>query len=60
IVQTRKRLPNLQALSFEKIKLWSFPTEHVNQFYVYFDLLQYGSVVDISIFNGKNLAEDIW
>ncbi|MGL4388265.1 MAG: flagellar filament outer layer protein FlaA, partial [Brevinema sp.] len=24
IVQTRKRLPNLQALSFEKIKLWSF------------------------------------
>ncbi|MGL4393856.1 MAG: flagellar filament outer layer protein FlaA [Brevinema sp.] len=60
IVQTRKRLPSSQALSFEKIKIWSFPTELVNQFYVYFDLLQHGSVIDMSVFNGQNLAEDIW
>lgn len=60
VVQTRKRLPAIQTLSFEKIKLWSFPTEHVNQFYAYFDLLQQGAMVDMTVFNGKNLAEDIW
>ncbi|MGL4562908.1 MAG: flagellar filament outer layer protein FlaA [Brevinema sp.] len=60
VIQTRKRLPAIQSLSFEKIKLWSFPTEHVNQFYVYFDLLQHGSIVEMDVFNGKNLAEDIW
>lgn len=60
VVQSRKRLPASQALGFEMIKLWSFPSETTDQFYVYFDLLQHSSIVSTDIFNGKELAEDIW
>lgn len=60
VVQDRKRQPASQPLTFEMIKLWSFPSESVDQFYVYFDLLQHGSVVSTEIFNGESLADDLW
>jgi len=60
VIQDRKRLPAAQALTFEMIKLWSFPSEVVDQFYVYFDLLQHSSIVSTEIFNGEDLASDLW
>lgn len=60
VVQGRKRLPASQTLSFEMIKLWSFPTERVNGVYVYFDLLQHNSVVSTEVFNGKDLETLMW
>lgn len=60
IPQDGKRIPTVYRLTFEMIKLWSFPSERVNQFYVYFDLLQYGSRISTDVFNGSDLAEDIW
>ena len=60
IIQKRNRLPATQSLVFEMFKLWSFPTEKVDQFYVYFDLLQQGSVVSTEIFNGKQLELELW
>ena len=60
VVQRRDRLPATQSLTFEMIKLWSFPSEKVDQFYVYFDLLQHGSVVSTEIFNGKKLELELW
>ena len=60
VVQRRDRLPSTQTLEFEMFKLWSFPSEKVDQFYVYFDLLQQGSVVSTEIFNGKKLESELW
>ena len=60
IIQKRNRLPATQSLVFEMFKLWSFPNEKVDQFYVYFDLLQQGSVVSTEIFNGKQLELELW
>ena len=60
VVQRRDRLPSTQTLEFEMFKLWSFPSEKVDQFYVYFDLLQHGSVVSTEIFNGKKLEAELW
>lgn len=60
IVQGRKRLPALQSLTFEMLKLWSFPQEKVDKFYVYFDLLQHGSKISTEIFNGQSLEKELW
>ena len=60
IVQSRKRLPAILTLEFEMLKLWSFPSERVDQFYVYFDLLQQGSIVSTEVFNGKKLESELW
>ncbi|MDK2818017.1 MAG: hypothetical protein KFW21_01035 [Spirochaetota bacterium] len=60
IVQSRKRLPATLTLEFEMLKLWSFPSERVDQFYVYFDLLQQGSIVSTEVFNGKKLESELW
>lgn len=60
VIQGRKRLPATQTLSFEMLKLWSFPTERVDNVYVYFDLLQHGSIVSTEIFNGKDLETLMW
>lgn len=60
IIQKRNRLPAVQSLEFEMFKLWSFPSEKVDQFYVYFDLLQQGSLVSTEIFNGKQLELELW
>ncbi|MGL5253727.1 MAG: flagellar filament outer layer protein FlaA [Brevinema sp.] len=60
VVQGRKRLPASQPLTFEMIKLWSFPTEAVDSFYVYFDLLQTSTLVSTDTFNGEKLANDLW
>lgn len=60
VVQTRKRLPSSTPLTFEMIKLWSFPTESVDMFYAYFDLLQTSVIVPSDVFNGEKLANDLW
>lgn len=60
VVQNRKRLPASQSLTFEMIKLWSFPSENVDMFYTYFDVLQTSVIVSADVFNGKKLAEDLW
>ncbi|MGL5721953.1 MAG: flagellar filament outer layer protein FlaA [Brevinema sp.] len=60
VVQGRKRLPASQPLTFEMIKLWSFPTEAVDMFYAYFDLLQTSTLISTDSFNGEKLANDLW
>lgn len=60
VTQSRKRLPSEQSLEFEMLKLWSFPSERMDQFYVYFDLLQHGAIVDTDFFNGKELENQLW
>ena len=60
VVQGRKRLPANQPLTFEMIKLWSFPTEAVDMFYAYFDLLQTSTLISTDSFNGEKLANDLW
>ncbi|MGL4367250.1 MAG: flagellar filament outer layer protein FlaA [Brevinemataceae bacterium] len=60
VIQSRTRLPASQVLTFEMLKLWSFPSEKVDQFYAYFDLLQHATYISTDVFNGKNLADDVW
>ncbi len=61
IIQTRRRVPFTQSpLVFEMIKLWSFPEERVNQFYAYFDLLQYTSTIPTDVVNGEVLDTFLW
>ena len=60
ILQGRKRLPAFQSLTFEMFKLWSFPSEKVDQLYVYFDLLQHVTMVSTEIYNGKSLERQLW
>ncbi|MGL4676484.1 MAG: flagellar filament outer layer protein FlaA [Brevinema sp.] len=60
VIQSRKRLPATQSLEFEMLKLWSFPSEKVDKFYVYFDLLQHTGIVSTEVFNGKPLESYLW
>ncbi len=60
IPQAENRVPFLKPLKLEYIKIWSYPTERVDQFYVYLDYLQVQTDVYLERFNGDDLATKAW
>ncbi len=60
IPQAENRVPFLKPLKLEYIKIWSYPNERVDQFYVYFDYLQVQTDVYLERFNGDDLASKAW
>lgn len=60
IPQAEHHVPFLKPLELEMIKLWSYPTERVDQFYAYFDYMQVQTDLYCERFNGDELAEVEW
>jgi|GEM_PF-610883 hypothetical protein len=60
IPQAERHVPFLKSLSLQMIKLWSYPTERVDQFYCYFNYLQVQTDVYVERFNGDDLANKRW
>jgi hypothetical protein len=60
IPQAESHVPFLKNLKLILIKLWGYPTERVDQFYVYFDYMQVQTDVYRQRFNGDDLAESRW
>lgn len=60
IKQAEHHVPFMKPLKLEKIKLWSYPTERVDQFYAYFDYMQVQTDVFVQRFNGDDLAKETW
>ena len=60
IPQAEHHVPFLKSLKLTQIKLWSYPTERVDQFYAYFDYMQVQTDVYIERFNGDDLATKKW
>ena len=60
IPQAEYHVPFMKPLKLEMIKLWSYPTERVDQFYCYFDYLQVQTDVYLERFNGDDLANNKW
>lgn len=60
ILQAEHHVPFLKPLKLQMIKLWSYPTERVDQFYTYLDYLQVQTDVYLERFNGDDLANKTW
>ncbi len=60
IPQAEHHVPFMKPLKLEMIKLWSYPTERVDQFYAYFDYMQVQTDVYQERFNGDDLAVQKW
>jgi hypothetical protein len=60
IPQAQYHVPFLQPLKLDIIKLWSYPTERVDQFYAYFDYMQVQTDVHVERFDGDDLARKAW
>jgi hypothetical protein len=60
VPQAEMHVPFLKSLSLQMIKLWSYPTERVDQFYCYFNYLQVQTDVYVERFNGDDLANKRW
>ncbi|MHC6202340.1 flagellar filament outer layer protein FlaA [Breznakiellaceae bacterium SP9] len=56
IPQTKKMLPRLESLKFIKFRLWTQPTEKVDNFYVYFDHFKVLTDIFESLYDGDDLA----
>jgi hypothetical protein len=57
IPQGRRVLPSHAPLSFVKFRLWTQPTERVDNFYVYFKQLKILTDTFESLFDGNELAD---
>lgn len=57
IPQSEGYVPFIQPLKLKLLKLWSYPTERIDQFFCYFDYLQVQTDVYWERFNGDDLAE---
>jgi len=60
IPQAEHHVPFLKNLKIVMMKLWGYPTERVDQFFVYFDYMQVQTDVYRQRFNGDELAEIKW
>ena len=58
--QAEYHVPFLKSLNLTMIKIWSYPTERIDQFFAYFDYLQVQTDVYIERFNGDDLANIKW
>jgi hypothetical protein len=57
IPQGKRVLPHLQPLKFVKFRIWTGPTEPVNDFYIYFDQLKLLTDTFETHYDGENLAD---
>jgi hypothetical protein len=57
IPQSRRVLPKLESLSFVKFRLWTTPTERVDNFYIYFDQFKILTDTFESLFDGDRLTD---
>jgi len=57
IAQSRRTLPALQALKFVKFRIWTTPSERVDNFYVYFNQLKIWTDMFESLYDGNELAD---
>lgn len=60
IPQTEYHVPFMKNLKLIMLKLWSYPNERVDQFYVYFDYMQVQTDVYEQRFNGDELGTNRW
>ena len=57
IPQSKRLLPRVSGLSFVKFRIWTQPTERVNDFYVYFKQFKVLTDMFDSLFDGNELAD---
>jgi hypothetical protein len=57
IPQSKRVLPRLASLSFVKFRIWTTPTERVDNFYIYFNQLKVLTDTFESLFDGDELAD---
>jgi hypothetical protein len=57
ITQARKTLPSYAGLSFVKFRIWTQPTEKVDNFYIYFKQLKVLTDMFEGLFDGNDLAD---
>jgi len=57
IVQTRRTLPSYASLTFVKFRIWTQPSERVDNFYVYFKQLKVLTNTFQNLFDGNDLAD---
>ena len=57
IRQSRRILPSFAGLHFVKFRIWTQPTERVDNFYIYFKQLKVLTDVFESFFDGNDLAD---
>jgi hypothetical protein len=65
IPQSKLVLPRLAALNFVKFRIWTQPSEPVNNFYVYFDHFKVLTDTFETLFDGNDLAlpervQELW
>jgi hypothetical protein len=59
IPQGKRQLPNLASLRFVKFRIWTQPTERVNDFYIYFDQFKVLTDTFESLFDGDDLIDPV-
>ena len=57
IPQSRRVLPRYAGLTFVKFRIWTTPTERVDNFYVYFNQMKVLTDTFESLFDGDDLAD---
>jgi hypothetical protein len=57
IAQSKRVLPKLAALTFVKFRIWTTPTEKVDNFYIYFDHFKVLTDTFETFFDGDELAD---
>jgi len=57
IPQERRILPSYAQLNFVKFRIWTLPTERVDNFYIYFKQLKILTDVFEGLFDGSDLAD---
>ncbi|MCL2276326.1 MAG: flagellar filament outer layer protein FlaA [Treponema sp.] len=57
ISQSRSTLPSYAGLSFVKFRIWTQPTERVNDFHIYFKQLKILTDTFLPFFDGNDLAD---
>ncbi|GHU85120.1 membrane protein [Spirochaetia bacterium] len=65
IPQSQRALPRLAGLRFVKFRVWTLPTERVDNFYIYFDEFKVLTDTFESFYDGEELAspekiEEFW
>jgi hypothetical protein len=57
IIQSKRVLPHRAGLSFVKFRIWTQPTEKVNDFYIYLDQFKVLTDMFESLFDGDELSD---
>jgi hypothetical protein len=57
IAQSKRVLPKLASLAFVKFRIWTTPTERVDDFYIYFDHFKVLTDTFETFFDGDELAD---